>query len=190
MEDKIFELRNWAQDRCRRATSDSRVTSMLESEARAESVQLPDDDDDAPLPPWAQLAHSGQLKAALVEFVRSRGDVLFPELAEALGKYTDVEGDQGLAARANPNTVLWAGMSQSLCELICELVSSKRLYIHPTDPDRYKEIQKGLRLPVLKEPTDARVPRAAWLPSSLRCAPHPVHAARLARVGRMKLGGS
>lgn len=190
MEDKIFELRNWAQDRCRRATSDSRVTSMLETEARHESLQIPDDDDDdAPLPAWAQLAHSGQLKAALVEFVRADGDVLFPTLVEAMAPYMEATGDQGLAARANPNTVVWAGMSQPLCELIGELVSSKRLYIHPTDIERYKQIQKGLRLPVLKEPTDNRIPRAAWLPSSLRCAPHPVHAARLARVGRMKLAG-
>lgn len=190
MEDKIFALRNWAQDRCRRATSDSRVTSMLESEARADSLRLPDDEEDAALPPWAQLAHSGQFKAALVEFVRADGDVLFPELAAAMGKYMEVTGDQGLAARANPNTVLWAGLSQPLCELICELVSAKRLYVHPTDAERYKSIQQGLRLPLMKEPTDSRLPRAAWLPSSLRCAPHPVHAARLARVGRMKLSNS
>lgn len=190
MEDKIFELRNWAQDRCRRATSDSRVTSMLESEAREDSLQIPaDDEDDGALPAWAQLAHSGQLKAALVEFVRADGDVLFPALVDAMAPYMEATGDQGLAARANPNTVVWAGMSQPLCELIGELISSKRLYIHPTDVDRYKQIQKGLRLPVLKEPTDARLPRAAWLPSSLRCAPHTVHAARLARVGRMKLTG-
>ena len=136
------------------------------------------------------MAHSGQLKAALVEFVRADGDVLFPDLTEALSPFMEVTGDQGLAARANPNTVLWAGMSQPLCELICELVASKRLYIHPADSERYKAIQQSLRLPVLKEPTDNRLPRASWLPSSLRCAPHPVHAARLARIGRMKLGRS
>ena len=190
MEDKIFALRNWAQDRCRRATSDSRVTSMLESEERHDALQLPEDDDDQkPLAPWVQLAHSGQLKAALVEFVRADGDVLFPDLTEALSPFMEVTGDQGLAARANPNTVLWAGMSQPLCELICELVSSKRLYVHPTDIDRYKELEKGLRLPVLKEPTDEKLARASWLPSSLRCAPHPIHAARLSRIGRMKLAG-
>lgn len=188
MEDKIFALRNWAQDRCRRATSDSRVTSMLETEAREESLRLPEPDDDDALPAWAQLAHSGQHKAALVEYVRATGDVLFPELSEALGKFMDVAGDQGLAARANPNTVLWAGMSQSLCELICELVAARRIYIHPTDVERYKAQQQLLRLPVLKEPTDTKLPRPAWLPSSLRCAPHPVHAARLARIGRMRLG--
>ena len=190
MEDKIFALRNWAQDRCRRATSDSRVTAMLEAEQRIDTTRLPDDVEFVPLPPWAQLAAAGQLKAGIVEFIRKDGDVLFPKLVEAMQPYMEVTGDQGLAVRSNPNTVLWAGMSQPLCELVCELVSSKRIYVHPTELDRYKEIQKGVRLPILKEPTDDKVPRAAWLPSSLRTAPHQVHSARLSRIGRMKLGGS
>lgn len=190
MEDKIFALRNWAQDRCRRATSDSRVTAMLEAEQRNDSVRIPVDDSEfAPLPAWAQLASAGQLKAGIVEFVRSSGDTLFPELVEAMQPYMEVSGDQGLAVRSNPNTVLWASLSQPLCELICELISSKRLYVHPTELERYKAIQKGVRLPILKEPTDEKLPRAAWLPSSLRTAPHAVHSARLSRIGRMKLGG-
>jgi hypothetical protein len=189
MEDKIFALRNWAQDRCRRATSDSRVTSMLDAEQRNDSIKIPlDENEFAPLPPWAQLAAAGQLKAGIIEFVRGSGDPLFPELVEAMQTYMEVAGDQGLAVRSNPNTVLWAGISQSLCEMICELVASKRLYIHPADVERYKAIQKGIRLPVLKEPTDEKLPRAAWLPSSLRTAPHRIHAARLSRIGRMKLG--
>ena len=186
MEDKIFALRNWAQDRTRRATSDSRVTAMLEAEQRNDAMKLPDDDFGV-LPAWAQLASAGQLKAALVEYVRGDGDVIFASLQEALAPYMEVEGDFGLAARANPNTVLWTGMSQALCEMLVELVASKRLYVHPTDVERYKELQKGLRLPMLKEPTDEKVARASWLPSSLRCAPHPIHAARLSRIGRMKL---
>jgi len=189
MEDKIFALRNWAQDRCRRATSDSRVTSMLESEAREDSLRLPESDEDE-TPAWAQLAHSGQLKAALVEYVRASGDVLIPELAEALSPFMEIGGDQGLAVRANPNMVLWAGLSQPLCELVCELVASRRIYIHPTDLDRYRDSQQLLKLPVLKEPTDSKLARPAWLPASLRCAPHPVHAALLARIGRMRLGRS
>ena len=136
------------------------------------------------------MAAAGQLKAGIVEFIRGDGDVLFPELAAAMQPYMEVTGDQGLASRSNPNTVLWAGCSKELCELICELVSSKRIYVHPTDVERYKSIQKIIRLPILKEPTDEKLPRAAWLPSALRTAPHPVHSARLSRIGRMKLGGS
>ena len=161
---------------------------MLEAEQRNDAMKLPDDDF-GELPPWAQLASAGQLKAALVEYVRGDGDVLFASLQDALAPYMEVEGDFGLAARANPNTVLWTGMSQPLCEMIVELVASKRLYVHPTEHDRYKELQKGPRLPVLKEPTDEKLARASWLPSSFRCAPHPIHAARLSRIGRMKLAG-
>ena len=191
MEDKIFALRNWAQDRCRRATSDSRVTAMLEAEQRNDAIRIPDDDaDSGALPAWAQLASAGQLKAGIVEFVRTNGDALFPEIVAAMQPYMEVTGDQGIAVRSNANTVLWAALSQPLCELICELVTSKRLYVHPTDVERYKAIQKGVRLPILKEPTDEKLPRAAWLPSSLRTAPHGVHSARLSRIGRMKLGGS
>ncbi|MBM4074917.1 MAG: AAA family ATPase, partial [Planctomycetes bacterium] len=186
MEDKIFALRNWAQDRCRRATSDSRVTSMLETEQRYESLKIPDDDE-APPAPWQQLAHAGQLKAALVELVRSEGDVLLARLPEAMAPYMESRGESGLAVRANPNTVLWTGMSQELCDLIVELVTTKRVYVHPTELERYRQIHQGMKLPVVMEPTDEKLERVSWLPSSLRSAPHPVHASRLLRIGRMKL---
>jgi hypothetical protein len=190
MEDKIFALRNWAQDRCRRATSDSRVTSMLEAERRNDlALEAVDKDKIVPLPPWAQLANAGQLKAGLVEFVRGTGDVLFPEIVEAMQPFMEVQGDQGLAVRSDSNIVIWAGLSQPLCEIVCELIASKRLYIHPAEFDRYKAIQKGIRLPLLKEPTDQKTPRASWLPASLRTSPHPVHGTRLSRIGRMKLVG-
>ncbi|WP_397571426.1 AAA family ATPase [Schlesneria sp. T3-172] len=191
MEDKIFALRNWAQDRCRRATSDSRVTAMLEAERRFDTGQrVVEADHQVPLAPWAQLAAAGQIKAAMVEYIRKGGEVLFWELVRDFQPYLEVTGEQGLASRSNPNTVLWSGMSQPLCELICELVTAKRIYIHPVDLERYKSANQGLRLPVLKEPTDEKIPRAAWLPASLRTAPHPIHSARLSRIGRMKLAGS
>jgi hypothetical protein len=81
-------------------------------------------------------------------------------------------------------------MSQLLCELIIELISAKRLYIHPVELERYKVVRKGPHLPILKEPTDAKLSRPSWLPTSLRCAPHPIHAAHLSRIGRMKLAES
>ena len=188
MEDKIFALRNWAQGRCRRATSDSRVTSMLEAERRHDAAKLIGDDlEFKAIPAWAQLAAAGQIKAGIVEFVRGQGDTLIPDLLTALEPYVEVAGEHGLAVRSNPNTVIWTGLSQSLSEMIRDLISSKRLYVHPTDVERYKAIQKGIRLPVLKEPTDDHVPRPMWMPSSFRTAPHPVHGGRLSRIGRMKL---
>lgn len=188
MEDKIFALRTWAQNRCRRATSDSRVTSMIEAEHRNDAAFLLNQQMEfGSLPPWAQLAAAGQIKAGIVEYVRTEGDALIPDLAAAFEPYTTVVGEHGLAVRLNPNTVIWSGLHPAFCEMICELISSRRLYVHPADFARYKAIQLGLRLPVLKEPGDDRVPRPMWLPSSFRSAPHPVHGARLARIGRMKL---
>lgn len=189
MEEKVFELRQWAEARCRRATSDSRVTEMLDEEKR---IFGDDDEIVAPkdLPPWAQLAVHGQLKGALVEFVRGNGETLLPELQQALEPYMPVAADFGLALRGNPNTVLWTGMSQDLCELIKDLVASKRLYFHPVDIECYQAIPAGLKLPPVVEPTDEKLPRPCWLPVSLRTAPHPVHHHRLARIGRIKLAGA
>jgi hypothetical protein len=190
MEDKIFALRQWAQDRCRRATSDNRAAQMLDEEQRL-GLFVEEEDDTGELPPWATLAVAGQLKAAIVEFVKDRaGDVLLPELCAALQKHVDVSGEQGLAVRANPNTVLWLGMSRDLCEALIDLTLARRLYVHPTDPERYRRRNESLKLPVLLEPTDEKLPRPKWLPASLRTAPHPTHSSRLARLARMQLAGA
>ncbi len=187
MEEKIFQLRQWAETRCRRATSDSRVTQMLEDEQRhslaGHGVELPE----KALATWAALAKHGQLKAAVTEFVRDNGETLFPVLQEAMQEYMPTTGEQGLASRANPNTVLWTGMSQELCTAIVELIDSKRLYLHPVDVKDYQALQKGVKLPVIHEPTDEKLPRPSWLPSALRNAPHPIHSAKLSRIARMRL---
>ena len=188
MEEKIFQLRQWAETRCRRATSDSRVTQMLEEEQRqgadgGYAIPVPEKE----LASWAALAKHGQLKAAVTEFVRSNGETLFPVLQETFEEYIPANGDQGLAARANPNTVLWSGMSQELCQILVDLVASKRLYVHPVAIEEYQELKKSLKLPVIHEPTDEKLSRPSWLPSSVRTGPHPVHQARLARIARMRL---
>ncbi|MDZ4686665.1 MAG: AAA family ATPase [Planctomycetaceae bacterium] len=170
MEDKIFALRQWAQDRCRRATSDNRAAQMLDEEQRMGDFEE-EDDQSSVLPSWAVLAQAGQLKAAIVEYVRREGgDILFPELCAALQNHVDMSGEQGLAVRSNPNTVLWLGMSKDLCEAIIELSLARRLYVHPTDPERYRRANLALKLPVLLEPTDEKLPRPKWLPASLRTA--------------------
>lgn len=187
MEDKIFALRQWAQDRCRRATSDNRVSQMLDAEVRSEPLAAVVDDD-APPPAWTALAEAGQIKAALVEYVRQGGDILFPQVQAAFEPYFPVHGEQGLALKSNPNTVLWLGMSSELCVTIIELVTARRLYIHSVEAEAYsRQKATGLKLPTLTAPADEKLPRPMWLPSSLRTGPHPVHAAKLARIGRIQL---
>ncbi|OYW24531.1 MAG: hypothetical protein B7Z55_01925, partial [Planctomycetales bacterium 12-60-4] len=53
MEEKIFELRQWAQDRCRRATSDNRAMQMLDEETRVGPLELEEETTDKPN--WATL---------------------------------------------------------------------------------------------------------------------------------------
>ena len=163
---------------------------MLESEERNDAMQIPDDDEEAAVPAWVQLAESGQLKAALVEYVRADGDVLFANLMDALGKYMEVKGDQGLAARANPKYRAVGGDEPALVRIDSVIWSLRSdCTSTPSTSNATRKFKKGLRLPILKEPTDDRIARASWLPSSLRCAPHPIHAVRLARIGRMKFVG-
>jgi SpoVK/Ycf46/Vps4 family AAA+-type ATPase len=188
MEEKIFQLRQWAETRCRRATSDSRVTQMLEDEQRhglagGFNVPIPEKE----LATWAALAKHGQLKAAVTEFVRDNGETLFPTLQDVFAEFFETTGELGLASRLNPNTVLWSGMSQELCQIVTDLVASKRLYVHPVAVEEYQKLQKSLKLPVIHEPTDEKLARPSWLPSSVRTGPHPVHAARLSRIARMRL---
>jgi hypothetical protein len=68
-----------------------------------------------------------------------------------------------------------------------ELIDAKRLYVHPVDVKEYQALQKSVKLPVIHEPTDEKLPRPSWLPSSLRNAPHPIHSAKLSRIARMRL---
>ncbi len=188
MEDKIFALRQWAQDRCRRATSDNRVTQMLDAEVRI-NPEEPKPVDSGP-PAWATLAEAGQIKAGLVEYVRQGGDILFPQIQDAFAPYFEVHGEQGLGLKSNPNTVLWLGMSSELCVAIIELVTARRLYIHTVELETYQRLKAGLKLPIITAPEDEKLPRPKWLPSSLRTGPHPVHAAKLARIGRIQLANS
>jgi hypothetical protein len=187
MEEKIFQLRQWAESRCRRATSDSRVTQMLEDEQRHAAQSQDVAPQEKAVAKWAALAQHGQINAAVTEYVRENGETLFPALQEAFREYLPTTGDQGLASRANPNTVLWSGMSQELCQILVDLVASKRLYLHPVALEEYQKLQKSVKLPVIHEPTDEKLPRPSWLPSALRTAPHPVHAAKLSRIARMRL---
>lgn len=188
MEEKIFQLRQWAEERCRRATSDSRVTQMLEDEQRDSlrggyEIPVPEKE----LATWAALAKHGQFKAAVTEYIRGNGETNFPQLQTAMEDYLPTAGDQGLAVRTNPNIVLWSGMSQELCQIIVDLVASKRLYVHPTTLADYQSLNASLKLPTLFEPTDTKLTKPHWMPSALRTAPHPVHHARLSRIARMKL---
>src|SRR5262249_60970506 len=100
MEEKVFELREWANTRCRRATSDSRVTQMLEEEQR--QAQFLEEEEESK-EQWMELAEHGQLNAAVIEYLRRWDVALFPKLQKAFTPFLTTAGHQGLALRPHPN---------------------------------------------------------------------------------------
>jgi hypothetical protein len=184
MEEKIYELREWARPRCRPATYDSRVMQMLDEEQRRGALTPDVAADDRE---WAALAEHGQLNAAVVEFVRRHDYVTFPQLEQAFSEFLPTSGEVGLALRSDPNVVLWVGLSPEFSEVIAKLITARRLYVHRTPLERYRTNGNVLRLPPLETLPQDRLPRPSWLPVCLRDLPPEDGAGPFARVARMKL---
>lgn len=186
MEEKIFELREWARTRCRPATPDSRVMQMMDEENRREqeaaAVRAAAHRDE-----WQVLAEHGQIPAAIAEFVRDKKSANYHEIEEAFAEWTTTTGDQGLALRSDPNTVLWVGLSPEIAGTLVKLIAEKKLYVHETDPDIAESLPKKPKLPTVRKLDEDRLPRPSWLPTVLCAyAPEDVNH-RLSRVARMKL---
>lgn len=186
MEEKVFELREWASTRCRRATSDSRVTQMLEEEQRHAAL-VPADDSAPELEAWMSLAEHGQLGAAIVEYLRRKGTVIFPDLQKDFTQWLPPTGELGMALRSDPNVVLWAGMGKEITDLLADLISSRRIYVHPGTVEPYKQAGKTLPFPVVQKLQDDRLPRPCWLPATLQLIPHAGGSGRFGRVARIKI---
>jgi hypothetical protein len=186
MEEKVFELREWAASRCRRATSDSRVTQMLEEEQRHGHVALEDDDADRK-ESWQRLAEHGQLNAAVVDYLRLNGQATFPKLQQDFAGVMPTTGDIGLALRTDPKVVLWSGLSAELAELLSTLVASKRVYLNPTDVEPYKQSGKLPPLRLVTELTEQRQALPGWLPVVFKLTPPLGGSGKFGRVARIRL---
>lgn len=187
MEEKVFELREWASSRCRRATLDSRVTKMIEDEHRRLS-QLPLDEDGDAAEGWQQLAEHGQVNAGLVEYLRRYDTTTFATIVEKFGRYFPGAGEQGLALRSDPNVVLWAGLSPGLAETLANLIANRRIYVHPVPADVYRGGLNPPKLPAITQLPDGKLAKPGWFPAALRLLPPPGGSAgRFGRVTRIKL---
>jgi hypothetical protein len=184
MEEKVFQLREWAASRCRRATSDSRVTQMLEEEQRHAQFL---EEVEAAKEQWMELAEHGQLNAAVIEYLRRCDVAPFPKLQEDFAPFLTTIGEQGLALRADPNVVLWSGMSQELATLLSSLIAQRRIYLHATGVDVYKALGKAVRLPVVEKLDETRQARPVWMPAAFRLLPPEGGSSRFARVARINL---
>lgn len=186
MEEQVFDLREWASTRCRRATSDSRVTKMIEEEQR-DAALAPPDPKGTPPEAWVSLAEHGQMNAAVIEYLRRHGSAVFPQLQSDFARWLPTGGGLGLALKSDLNILLWAGLSKEFVEVLIELISSRRIYVHPAGIRPYEQLQKTLPFPQLAEVPEEKLSRAGWLPSVLRLMPPPGGSGRLARVARIKL---
>lgn len=197
MEEKIFELREWARSRCRPATPDSRVLQMLEEEHREKTGQAPPEifnliDDDGDETPenefdWRTLIKEGRIQAGLLEYVSEHDEVTLAELQQVVAGHVEASGEFGLALRADPHVIIWHGMSAEIAAPLAKLISNRKLYLHPVSSSRYGNDAASIPLPKLSALTDQRLAKTGWLPVTISAvAPEEVDE-RLVRVARMKL---
>lgn len=196
MEEKIFELREWARSRCRPATPDSRVLQMLEEEHREKTGEAPPEmfnliDEAAEEAEeqfnWRTLITEGRVQAGLLEYVSEQDDVTLAELQQAVTEHMEAAGEFGLALRADPHVVIWHGMSAEIAAPLAKLISDRKLYLHQVSGSRYGNDAASVAMPKLAALTNDRLTKTAWLPVTISAvAPEEVDE-RLVRVARMKL---
>ena len=197
MEEKIFELREWARSRCRAATPDSRILQMLEEEHREKTGEAPPemfnliDDDSADESEsefnWRTLIAEGRVQAGLLEYVSEHDEITLAELQKAVTGHVEAEGEFGLALRADPHVVIWHGMSAEIAAPLAKLISDRKLYLHPVSDSQYGTDAADVALPKLAALADRQLSKTAWFPVAISAiAPEEVDE-RLVRVARMKL---
>lgn len=197
MEEKIFELREWARTRCRAATPDSRVLQMLEEEHREKTgsddgsmLNLLEDEaseDEGEEFNWRTMIADGQVRSGLLEYVSEQDEVTLSELQLAVKDHLTVDGEFGLALRADPNIVVWHGMSAELAAPLAKLISDRKLYLNPVSSSRYGASVSEVSLQKLSALPDGQLKKPSWLPTTISAIPPEDVDERLVRVARMKL---
>lgn len=188
-EDQVFAIRQWAEGRCRKATSDHRVVRMLDDEQQAELRTIsatPAVTTDAEAT-WQQLAAHGQLKAAIVEYVRRTGEAGFASLAESFDQFQPTKGDYGLRLKHPAGVLVAAGLSREFANLLIELFSSRRLYLRVVPP-AHELVQVPLKLALVDAvPSEAQT-KPVFLPCTLRLSPDVRNARSLQELKIVRLG--
>ena len=190
MEEQIFELREWARDRCRPATPDSRVIQMLEEEhGEGEDLNFDVglDGEGSELEQWVVLAEHGQIPAAIVEYIRSHEERSFPQLLDDFSQFVETSGDQGLALRSDPNVVLWYGIPQKLASTLVKLVSARKLFLQPAGAEHHVAGEAPGELPMLDRLPEERADRPRWFPVVISDVVPEGGTGRFGRVSRMAL---
>jgi len=187
MEDKIFELREWARTRCRPATVDSRLAQVMDEEERRGEQNVADGSGGPPKLKWIELAEYGQIAPAIVEHVRFHDHVTFDRLANDFAPYMDTTGEFGLVLRADTKAVVWTRMSRQLADAVADFVAGKRLYLNPVSLEAYAGAKRPNLMPITGL-SDDKLDKPAWIPMTLRLVPPPTGSTRFSRLARIRLG--
>ena len=91
----------------------------------------------------------GEMSDAIVHIVSERDFTLFSHLMEEVKEMTEqpVEGESDIAAIADPNVILWSGVSVEFAAGMCKALDEEKVHLIPVSVDLYREIGDGLRLP-------------------------------------------
>ena len=161
---------------------------MLEEEhGHTEEVTFETDVETEGAEEWLALAEHGQVRAALVEYVRKRNEVTFPQLIGDFAPFIETAGDQGLALRGDPNIVLWYGIPQELASTLAKLVAARKLYLHPAPVEHLRPEMAPGELPMLDRLPAERAGRPMWLPVVIGDIAPEGGVGRLGRIARMAL---
>jgi len=182
MEDKLFQMREWANGRCRQATPDSRVQQMLDSEKRSGALTVEPSEATAQAA-WKRLAASENYQAAISEYIRVNDHCTPEELQRAFKPYFETQGEHGLVLKGDRNIMVGMGYSSELNAILGSLINSKRFYLYPVSTDEYK---KPFMVPTLKEVPASTLDVFHWLPICFRIVPPEGGSGKLGSVLRIK----
>ncbi|MBL4884230.1 MAG: AAA family ATPase [Planctomycetaceae bacterium] len=179
MEDKVFELREWARSRCRPATPDSRVMRMLEDEHR--KGELGSEDPDFP-DPWLAPLKVGDIAGAVQEYIRATDHVTFFKIQQNLERHISTQGNANIVLKSDTSVILWQDLDVNLAQAIAKYINNKRIFLNPVDASHYQKLGKVLKIPVLSALRDKPLPRDVWFPCVLRIMPPREGSGRLREV--------
>jgi len=74
--------------------------------------------------------------AALVNLVKTKENVTFPEIAAMLAPHMPTEGEYTLSY-GRANVFFWTGMSREFLDLMVEATNTQAVYVHPASPLLY-----------------------------------------------------
>ena len=112
--------------------------------------------------PRAPVVH--RVAKAMEEYILSSGGVSMVELERVAGEHIEVSGDLAWAPAAEPNLIIWAGMSQDFIDAVDLMRECERVEPTLTTPLVYTIDGKMLNLPVAQRPPKGGYKSEHWAP--------------------------